>query len=101
MELCKKYVFQFVKKTTALVFLRPNFNFDCIVAKDVTWRHFRNTSSWRNVNGATLFPAKKVVSTWKTPNSYTWAIDSLIQKDNFLIRSNRSFGDNFFLNRLL
>ena len=31
---CKKYVFPFVKKMTALVFLRPNLNFDCIVAKE-------------------------------------------------------------------
>ena len=34
MELRKKYVFPFFKKTTALVFLRPNLNVDCIVAKE-------------------------------------------------------------------
>ena len=56
-------------------------------------------------------PQKKVVSTLNTPNYYTLAIDSLIQsiiiyqillqKDNFHIMSNCTFGDNLFLCCLL
>ena len=34
MEICKKYVFPFVKKNDSISLLRPNLNFDCIVAKE-------------------------------------------------------------------
>ena len=92
-------------KNDSISLLGPNLNFDYTVARkgrDVisVTLHLGVTS-----NVATSFPANKGVSSWQTPNSYTWGIYSLIQtlwqKDIFLIMSNCSFGYNLFLSRLL